>query len=87
MTSEFDTRIIKTFTAYHSIYVKGLGHCIWSAMFFLHDLYCGYFRVFVIVHLYAEGEGSADQSASLALPVTQARLKIASSSQVEQKKG
>ena len=47
MTSEFDTRIIKTFTAYHSIYVKGLGHCIWSAMFFLHDLYCGYFRVFV----------------------------------------
>ena len=56
-------------------------------MFFLHDLYCGYFRVFVIVHLYAEGEGSADQSASLALPVTQARLKIASSSQVEQKKG
>ena len=37
--------------------------------------------------LYAEGEGIADQSASLALPVTQARLKIASSSQVEQKKG
>ena len=57
-------------------------------MFFLHvSILWVLPRVFVIVHLYAEGEGSADQSASLALPVTQARLKIASSSQVEQKKG
>ena len=85
MTSEFDTRIIKTFTAYHSMHVK--------VLLIAFDLQCSFYTglyskgICNCTDLYAEGEGSADQSASLALPVTQARLKIASSSQVEQKKG